>query len=86
MTITGKNRDVSYAEILGKAKEKVSLGSLGINNVRMRRAMNGALVIEIPGPDGKTLAGALRENLEEALRDEAVVNNFVPMGEIRLRG
>lgn len=48
--------------------------------------MNGALVIEIPGPDGKTLAGTLRNNLEEALRDEAVVNNPVPMGEIRLRG
>lgn len=85
VTITGKNRDISYTEILGKAKE-VSLGSFGINNVRMHRAMNGALVIEIPGPDGKTLAGTLRENLEEALRDEAIVNNPVPMGEISLRG
>lgn len=62
------------------------MGSLGISNVRMRRAMNGAFVIEIPGPDGKALAVTLRENLEVALRDEAVVNNPVPMGEIRLRG
>lgn len=86
VTITGKSKEVSYAEILGKAKEKVSLGNLGISNVRMRRAMNGALVMEIPGPDGKVLAGILRENLEVALGDEAVVSNPVAMGEIRLRG
>lgn len=87
VTITTKGGEgTSYADILSKAKQKVSLGNLGIENVRMRRAMNGALVIEIPGPDGKALANSLRRSLEEVLEGEATVSNPVPMEEIRLRG
>jgi len=71
VTITGKPEGASYADILNKAKQKVSLGNLGIDNVRMRRAMNGALVIELPGPDGQRLASTLRNTLEEVLKDEA---------------
>lgn len=54
--------------------------------MRMRRAMNGALVIEIPGPDGKMLADTLRNSLEEVLKEDATVSNPVATGEIRLRG
>lgn len=60
VTITGKPGGATYAEILSKAKQNVSLASLGIQDLRMRRAMNGALVMELPGPKGKRLAGSLR--------------------------
>jgi len=86
VTITGKPKGATYAEILNKAKQKVYLGNLGIENVRMRRAMNGALIIELPGPDGKRLASTLCNTLEEVLKDEAKVSNPVAMGEIKLRG
>lgn len=86
VTITSRPGGVTYAEILAKAKEKVSLRDLGIQSTTMRRAMNGALVIEVPGLQGKQQAGALRANLAEALGDEAKVQNPVAMGELRLRG
>lgn len=80
VTITGKP-GVSYAEILSKAKSSVSLKNLGIERPKMRRAMNGAIVIEIPGPNGKQLAGTLRASLETALKEEARINNPVATGE-----
>lgn len=86
VTITGRPGGASYADILGKAKQNVSLDSLGIKNVRMRRAMSGALVIEIPGSNGKEQAGILRNSLEEVLKDEATVNNPVALGKVRMRG
>lgn len=86
VTITGKSDGATYAQILSKAKQNVSLASLGIQELRMRRAMNGALIMELPGPEGKRLAGALRNTLEEVLKDDALVKNPVATGEIRLRG
>lgn len=86
VTITGKPEGATYAQILNKAKQNVSLGNLGIENVRMRRGMNGALIIELPGLDGKRLASTLRNTLEEVLKEDAKVSNPVAMGEIRLRG
>lgn len=86
VTITSKSDGVSYAQILSKAKQNVSLGNLGIQNVRMRRALNGALVLKLPGPDGKKLDGSLRITLQEVLREDAAMNNPVATGELRLRG
>lgn len=86
VTITSKPDGASYAQILAKAREKVSLRDLGIQNTVVRRAMNGAIVIEVPGPQGKQLARALSCRLTEALGDEARVFNPVATGEIRLRG
>jgi len=86
VTITGKPDGATYAQILTKAKQNVSLANLGIQELRMRRAMNGALIMELPGPEGKKLAGALRNTLEEVLKDDALVKNPVATGEIRLRG
>jgi len=52
----------------------------------IRRAINGAIIIEVPGPQGKQLAGILKTKLSEALGEEAKVLNPVAMGELRLRG
>jgi len=86
VTVTGKSGGATYAQILSKAKQSVSLASLGIQNLRMRRAMNGALIMELGGPDRKKLAGSLRNCLEKALQDDAIVRSPVSIGEIRLRG
>lgn len=86
VTITGVPGGATYASILGKAKEKVSLRGLGIAEPRMRRAMNGAIVIEVPGPQGRELASTLGAKLGEALGDEARVRVPVATGELRLRG
>lgn len=51
----GKPGGATYAQILSKAKQSISLASLGIQNLRMRRAMNSALIMELPGPDRNLL-------------------------------
>lgn len=86
VVIKGKPGGATYAQILSKAKQNVSLGNLGIQNLRMRRAVNGALVLELPGPDGRRLAGSLQSTLQDVLKEDATVNNPVATGEIRLRG
>lgn len=63
----------------------MSLKELGIQTTTIRRAMNGAIIIEVPGSQGRQLASTLRANLAEVLGDEARVHNPVAMGELRLR-
>lgn len=86
VTITNKSGDTTYAQILAKAREKVSFKDLGIETTVIRRAMNGAIVIEVPGPQGKQLAGTLSSRLAAALGEDAKVLNPVAMGKLRLRG
>lgn len=86
VTITNKSKDSSYADILAKAREKVSLKDLGIETTVIRRAMNGAIIIEVPGPQGKQQASTLSSRLAAALGEDAKVISPVAMGELRLRG
>lgn len=86
VTISNRSGDKTYAQILAKARENVNLKNLGIQTTVIRRAVNGAIVIEVPGPEGKQLAGRLKASLTEAFGEDAVVQNPVAMGELRLRG
>ncbi|GAB1869618.1 Reverse transcriptase [Camponotus japonicus] len=86
VTITSKPDGLSYAQILAKAREKVCLKDLGIQTTTIRRAINGAIIIEVPGPQGKQLADSLRNNLEAVIGDDAKVHNPIAKGELRLRG
>ncbi|EFN69006.1 Proline-rich P65 protein [Camponotus floridanus] len=86
VTITSKPDGLTYAQILAKAREKVCLRDLGIQTTVIRRAISGAIVIEVPGPQGKQLASVLRSNLAEVLGQDARVQNPVTMGELRIRG
>lgn len=86
VTITGKPGGATYAEILAKARERVSLGELGIQTTTIRRALNGTIIIEVSGPQGKQLASTLKASLAKALGEEASVSNPVTMGELRIRG
>lgn len=80
VTITSRPGGATYAQILAKARERVSLKDLGIQTTVIRRALNGAIIIEVPGPQGKQLAGSLKTCLAEALGEEAKVYNPVAKG------
>lgn len=86
VTITSKPGGPTYAQILAKARERISLKDLGIQTTVIRRSLNGAIIIEVPGSQGKQLAGSLKTSLAEVLGEEAKVYNPVAMGELRLRG
>ncbi|KMQ95337.1 proline-rich p65 protein [Lasius niger] len=87
VTITSNNNEeFSYAKILSTARTKVSLKDIGIKQTKIRKAINGGLVIEIPGPDGASLANTLQEKLKTALDGMAKVNKPVALSELRLTG
>lgn len=86
VTITSKEGGATYAEILRSAREKVSLRDLGIENTIIRRATNGAIIITVPGPQGRQLASSLSSNLAKALGESVKVANPVEVGELRVRG
>ncbi|KMQ90024.1 proline-rich p65 protein [Lasius niger] len=52
----------------------------------MRKAANEKLIIEIPGPNGASLAGILQEKLQIALDDMARINKPAALSELRLAG
>lgn len=72
IAIKGTTSDFSYAEAIKRARKNISIVELGIQNPRIRRAMNGVLIIEISGPDNGKKA-ELRTKLAELLGEEANV-------------
>lgn len=63
VTITAKKDGVSYADVIRKARSSIKLVDLGFqqDGTRIRRAMNGGLVIEVLGADGAVKADRLAE-------------------------
>lgn len=53
VAMKGVSSEFSYAEALKRARKDISIDELGIQNPRIRRAMNSGLIIEISGPDNK---------------------------------
>lgn len=86
VTITGISKDFSYADALRKAREKISLERIGIEEPRIRRAMNGGLLMEIRGEDGKKKADKLAEELRTVLEGEANITRPMKRGEVRMMG
>lgn len=64
----------------------MSLKDIGITATKMRKAANEGLIIEIPGPNGASLAGILQEKLQIALDDMARINKPAALSELRLAG
>lgn len=85
VTITSKQGGATY-EILRMAREKICLKDLGIENTIIKRAVNGAIVIQVPGPQGRELASSLSSYLAGVLGDSARVSNPVATGVLRIRG
>jgi len=84
VAIKANSDGLSYAEIIKQAKEKVNLKELGISNPRMRRAANGGVLIEIPGPEGALKADTLAAHLRDVIGGNAVVSRPVVKADIRI--
>lgn len=76
-----------YAEAVRVARSKIDLREMGIHSLRPKKAATGAMILEIPGPNGVEKAKALHTRMEEALTGmEGVrVSRPVKQGEVRIR-
>jgi len=85
--IRARDEGVSYAEVLRKARREVSLGELGIETTKIKRGINGSILIEIPGQEGNEKAKILADKLREKLGEtEVAITRPTAMGEIRMVG
>lgn len=76
-----------YGEVIRAARQKVDLAALGIPGLRPKRVQTGALILEIPGPEGAAKAEALADRMRTALSGiEGVrVARLRKMAELRVR-
>lgn len=56
-----------YAATMRKAREIIDLDEIEIKSLKPKRAVTGALVLEVPGPGREEKAVTLRNRMEEAL-------------------
>jgi hypothetical protein len=88
VTLTlSEEAQISYAEALTTAKGKIPLAEVGIEKVKMRKAMTGAIVLEVLGDKDWEKASALATRLAQVL-DPATVIVAAParMAELRVDG
>nr|XP_034190727.1 uncharacterized protein LOC117609010 [Osmia lignaria] len=77
----------TYAEVMATARKKVDLKTIGITEIRRRRAVTGGLVLEIRGEERTERAAALVGRLQEVFGGTEVrVSRPMKMGEMRLSG
>lgn len=76
----------TYAEILKCAKERINIKELGITNLRIRRTVNGGVLMEIPGPDGQTNTDKLASRLKNEVGGGVKISRPTKFGEIRVSG
>lgn len=86
VTITAKAEGFLYADATKSARKRISLADLGIEDTRVRRAINGGLLIEVPGEGAQAKAASLMVRLKEVLQDSATVANPVKQAELRVSG
>lgn len=80
-------RQVTYADMIKSAKQKVDLVALGITRLRFRTSATGARVLEIPGAASGAKADSLAEKLREKLESNLVkVSRPIKSAELRLLG
>ncbi|EFN72129.1 hypothetical protein EAG_00500, partial [Camponotus floridanus] len=85
VTVTAKE-GLSYADILRQAREKISLHELGIEASKIRKGINGGLIIEIPGNNGVQKANDLANKLKEILPDDVRINRPTIRSDMRIVG
>lgn len=87
VSLRGKGEHVSYADILRKARSNISLKELGIETSKIKKGIDGSVIIEIPGPEGKDKATTLASELKQVLSDNEVqVSCPVIKAEMRIYG
>ncbi|XP_059045778.1 uncharacterized protein LOC131841475 [Achroia grisella] len=78
---------VTYANILLEAKNRVDLRPRGIEALRLRQAITGARILEIPGAESSGKADALASKLREFIPENmAKVARPVKTAEMRVMG
>lgn len=76
---------LTMAEAMKAAKTKIRLEDLGISDLRFRKAITGALVMEVQGEGRDEKADNLAKNIKEVLADtEAVIARPVKTAELRV--
>lgn len=77
----------SYGEVMRAAREKIPLEQLGITELRPRRALTGALILEVVGDKEGVKANSLAERLSEALagKEGVTINRPYKKADLRIR-
>ncbi|XP_032686453.1 uncharacterized protein LOC116851280 [Odontomachus brunneus] len=75
----------SYADVMWRARSQIDLGELGIGDLRTRRAVTGALVLEIPSPEGHARADALANKMAALFADKEDVRIARPTKRVDIR-
>lgn len=86
VSIRRNNGGPSYAEILRSARERIDLRDIGITDPKIRWAVSGSLIIEVPGFEKSQKADLLAGKLKDVLGDAAYVSRPVAKGELRIWG
>lgn len=78
----------TYEATMREARGKIDLEGIGIKGVKIRRAITGALVYEIPGEKSHEMADTLALRLKQTLsvKERVRVQRPMKMAELRLRG
>lgn len=78
----------TYSQVLAKAKSNIlasHLKELGVDDLRARHLITGALILEVPGPNGVLDADSLAVALRTTLATEEGVTISRPMKKADLR-
>lgn len=77
----------NYAEVMTLAKKRISLNQFDLEEVKMRRAITGAIALEIKGADNNKKADNLTIALRDALKDyeNVRVSRPIKLAELRIR-
>lgn len=87
ISIKKMSQELSYADILRKARTKVLTNELGINDTKIRKAANEAVTIEISGNNSKGKAEKLKERLKQVFgEDEVQISRPEIKGDLRIVG
>ncbi|KMQ90130.1 reverse transcriptase [Lasius niger] len=79
--------ELGYREIMAEARSKIDLKELGIANSRIKQAVNGGVLIQIPGKDRVKLADDLANKMDEVLKGKGVsIGRPSKLAELRVRG
>lgn len=76
----------TYVDALRRAREKIKLEDLGIENTKIKVAANGGRIIEIPGCNNASKADTLKEEISRVLGDSARVTRPQLRAEIMVTG
>ncbi|XP_039303454.1 uncharacterized protein LOC120357348 [Solenopsis invicta] len=84
VSVTCVDRE-SYAEVMKLARSQINLEALEIGDLRPRRAVTGALILEVRGVDNAEKADALANELREVMAHRSDVRIARPSKSVEIR-